>query len=86
MLILPEAVADAGPGSHDRWSAILCHELAHWKRADHLAALVAELLTCLLPWQPLAWVVRARMADLSELACDDWALTHASPVAAQAGP
>jgi protocatechuate 3,4-dioxygenase beta subunit len=78
VLILPDTMT----GSAREWSAILCHELAHWKRADHLSALVTEFLTCLVPWQPLAWVLRTRMADLSEIACDDWALTHARTVSA----
>jgi len=75
VLILPESATDRGD-----WSAVLCHELAHWKRADHLASLASEILTCLIPWQPLAWLCRSRMADLSELACDDWALAHARSV------
>ncbi|WP_165227493.1 carboxypeptidase regulatory-like domain-containing protein [Aquisphaera insulae] len=77
VLIVPDH-SQAQPD--DRLAAILCHELAHWKRADHASALVAELLTCLLPWQPLAWLLRSRMADLAELACDDWALAHARSV------
>jgi beta-lactamase regulating signal transducer with metallopeptidase domain len=80
VLVLPEAFVATGLDARDRCSAICCHELAHWKRADHLSALATELLTCLLPWQLLAWAVRARMADLAELACDDWALTHARAV------
>ena len=75
VLILPDSATDL-----DHGSAVLCHELAHWKRADHLSSLAAEVLTCLIPWQPLAWLCRGRMADLSELACDDWALAHARGV------
>ncbi|QEH32338.1 BlaR1 peptidase M56 [Aquisphaera giovannonii] len=77
VLIVPEAEASL---AGERLAAILCHELAHWLRADHASALVAEVLTCLLPWQPLAWLLRSRMADLAELACDDWALAHARSV------
>ncbi|WP_168221593.1 M56 family metallopeptidase [Aquisphaera giovannonii] len=77
VLIVPDR-DDARPDG--RLAAILCHELAHWMRADHLSALAAELLTCLMPWQPLAWLARHRMAALAELACDDWALAHARSV------
>ena len=56
------------------WSSILCHELAHWKRHDHVSSLLAELMICLLPWQPLFWLVRWRLADLSEEVCDDWVI------------
>ncbi|WZO96313.1 M56 family metallopeptidase [Isosphaeraceae bacterium EP7] len=77
VLIVPDSPSAADTG---HWSAIFCHELAHWTRRDHLSALAGELLTCLLPWHPLAWTLRGRMADLSELACDDWALAHAPGV------
>lgn len=56
------------------WSSVLCHELAHWKRHDHVSALLAELMICLLPWQPFSWLVRWRLADLSEEVCDDWVI------------
>ncbi len=54
------------------WTGIFCHELAHWKRRDHLTGLFAELLTALLPWHPLLWWVRRRLMALSEAVCDDW--------------
>ena len=56
------------------WPSILCHELAHWRRRDHIAGAFAELMTCVLPWQPLLWIVRRRLVDLSEEACDDWVI------------
>jgi hypothetical protein len=56
------------------WSSILCHELAHWKRRDHVSSLLAELMICLLPWQPFFWLARRRLVDLSEEACDDWVI------------
>jgi beta-lactamase regulating signal transducer with metallopeptidase domain len=54
--------------------AILCHELAHWKRRDHWTALLGEVLLCLLPWQPLMWWLRRRQNALSEQAADRWVL------------
>ena len=71
-ILLPEVVRGAEPVD---WVGIFCHELAHWVRRDHLAGLAAELLTCLLPWHPLAWWARHRLGQLSELACDDRALS-----------
>ena len=56
------------------WTAIFCHELAHLKRRDHLWGALAELSVMLLPWNPLTWMARRRLAQLSELACDDWVL------------
>jgi beta-lactamase regulating signal transducer with metallopeptidase domain/thiol-disulfide isomerase/thioredoxin len=56
------------------WSSVMCHELAHWKRRDHLSSLAVELLLCLLPWQALLWLTRHRLTVLSEEACDDWVI------------
>jgi beta-lactamase regulating signal transducer with metallopeptidase domain len=56
------------------WVSIFCHELAHWKRKDHVTGLFCELLLCAVPWHPLLWWARSRLATLSEEACDDWAL------------
>jgi len=60
------------------WVAIFCHELAHWRRLDHLATLASELLVCVLPWNPLAWWAKARLSQIAELACDDWVLACGS--------
>ncbi len=56
------------------WRSIVCHELAHWKRRDHISGLFTELAVCILPWQPLLWWGRKRLMDLSEQACDDWVI------------
>jgi beta-lactamase regulating signal transducer with metallopeptidase domain len=71
-LIVPEGAAGGDPGVD--WVAVLSHELAHWSRRDHLAALAGEVFTCILPWHLLAWWAKGRMAQLAELACDDWVL------------
>jgi beta-lactamase regulating signal transducer with metallopeptidase domain len=62
-------------------AGVFCHELAHRVRKDHWSGLLAELLICLLPWHPLAWLARHRLNQLSELACDDWALSAGVPAA-----
>jgi beta-lactamase regulating signal transducer with metallopeptidase domain len=56
------------------WVDVICHELAHWKRWDHISGLIAELVVCILPWNPLLWWSKKRMVRLSEQACDDWVL------------
>ncbi|MEN6578803.1 MAG: M56 family metallopeptidase [Phycisphaerales bacterium] len=72
-VLLVHARADTHPDGVD-WASIFCHELAHLKRRDHISGLFAELLTALLPWHPLLWWAKARLAKLSEQACDDWVL------------
>jgi beta-lactamase regulating signal transducer with metallopeptidase domain/protocatechuate 3,4-dioxygenase beta subunit len=80
----PVLVLPAGaPGSADGvdWASVLCHELAHWKRRDHLAGLAGEVLAALLPWHLLAWWAKRRLGQLCERACDDWVLASGrSPV------
>ncbi len=56
------------------WSSVVCHELAHWRRRDHLSGLWAELTVCALPWNPLVWMAQRRLVRLSEEACDDWVI------------
>jgi beta-lactamase regulating signal transducer with metallopeptidase domain len=70
ILLVPAAALSAGVD----WPSILCHELAHWKRRDHVTSLVGEMLVALLPVQPLAWWARRRLALLCERSCDDWVL------------
>ncbi|GMV93049.1 MAG: hypothetical protein AMXMBFR82_28270 [Candidatus Hydrogenedentota bacterium] len=57
------------------WATLFTHELAHYVRRDHLADLLSAFVLVALPWHPLAWWARNRLALLSEDACDDWALT-----------
>ena len=56
------------------WVSVFRHELAHLRRRDHWWAMLAEIVCCVLPWQPLAWWARRRLGRLSEQACDDWVL------------
>jgi len=66
-------------GDPVKWSGIVRHELAHWKRRDHLSGLLAELLAAVVPWHPLLWWAKARLLQLSEQACDDWAVADGQP-------
>ncbi len=72
ILLLQRAAADSPPGTD--WASVFCHELAHWRRRDHLSSLFAEVLPALFPWHPLLWWARGRLLTLSEQACDDWVL------------
>ena len=70
-LLLPAGTTDRG---REDLLGVLCHELAHFKRRDHLATLAGELAVCVLPWNPLAWLAARRLSDLSEHACDTWVI------------
>jgi beta-lactamase regulating signal transducer with metallopeptidase domain len=78
VLLLP---ADAAERAEVDWVAVFCHELAHWRRRDHRAGLLAELGVAVLCWHPLAWWAKRRLGLLCEQACDDWVLASgAAPV------
>jgi len=71
VVLLPEE-ARQWPAARRR--EVLLHELAHVRRGDWAARLVAAL-ACAIHWfNPLAWMAAARMRDEQELACDDTVL------------
>ena len=74
------------PASASEWSAermrvVLLHELAHARRGDWLLQMAAEALRCVWWFNPLAWMVRARLRRESEHAADDLVLARGVPPA-----
>jgi len=63
----------------DRIRVVLRHELAHVRRGDWLVQLAGELLRILHWFNPLAWIVCARLRSESEQACDDEVLRGGVP-------
>jgi len=62
------------------WAGVACHELAHCMRQDHISGLIAEMMACLLCWNPLSWLAKKRLVWLSEQACDDWVVAGEQPI------
>jgi beta-lactamase regulating signal transducer with metallopeptidase domain len=77
ILLVPAGIPETQKGVD--WVAVFCHELAHWRRSDHMAVLASQVLGCLVPWNPLAWWAMGRLGQLAELACDDWVLASGLP-------
>lgn len=77
------------PASARGWDAgrrreVLLHELAHVRRGDWAARLLAALV-CALHWfNPLAWMAARRLRDEQELACDDAVLAGGASASAYA--
>jgi|GEM_PF-3964996 len=70
-----------GHSAINDWQAVFCHELAHIARRDGQSRVAMELLVTLLPWQPLAWLLRREFRVACEQACDDWSVAAgADPV------
>ncbi|HVX13532.1 MAG TPA: M56 family metallopeptidase [Pirellulales bacterium] len=71
LVLVPVGTVAAGPID---WVGVFRHELAHWKRRDHLARSIARLATIVFPLHPLTWIAAWRLHALSERACDVWAV------------
>ncbi len=54
--------------------SLLAHELAHLARRDPAALNLTQIAASLFFIQPLVWVARRKLYDLSELLADDWAI------------
>lgn len=77
VVILP---AQAAGWSEERLELVLLHELAHVKRRDCMAVMVAEIALALWWFHPLAWLARRSIRRDAELAADDLVLrTGARP-------
>jgi TonB family protein len=50
---------------------VLCHEQAHMRRGDPLWSLLAQIMSALLWFHPLAWLSLSRFRLDQELACDE---------------
>ena len=62
--------------SDEQQDALLAHELAHLARRDPLWLPITQLLVSVFFFQPLNWLARRRLRELSELLCDSWAVAH----------
>jgi TonB family protein len=67
-IILPAAARE---WAADRIRVVLCHELAHIRRGDWAAQMMAELLRSIYWFNPLMWMASTRLRRESEQACDD---------------
>jgi TonB family protein len=72
LILLPRTARDWDDA---RMRAVLLHESAHVRRRDCLAKHVAQAARALVWWNPLAWILAARLGREQELACDDAVLS-----------
>jgi TonB family protein len=62
-----------------RLRAVLLHESAHVRRHDCVAKHIGQVARALLWWNPLVWMLAARLAHEQELACDGEVLAAGVP-------
>ena len=72
-LVRPKVVlpAAASQWTDERLRIVLRHELAHVRRGDWAAQMLAEVLRAVYWFNPLIWIACRRLRDASERACDD---------------
>lgn len=58
----------------EQQEGMLAHELAHLARWDPLWLVISHVLTCVFFFQPLNWVARRRLREISEVLSDEWAV------------
>jgi len=80
-IILSESDASAPAG---KLRAVLLHELAHLRRADCLANLLARVVCGVFFFQPLVWVLARRMEEASDEVADDIVLSAGVPATSYA--
>ena len=69
----------------ERRRVVLLHELAHVKRADWPALLLAELSAAVYWFHPLAWWLTRRVRRDAETACDDLVIASGTKPSVYAG-
>jgi len=76
--------ADARDWSEERRRVVLLHELAHIRRGDLAAQLIARAAVSLFWWNPLVWMAWREFVKERERAADDLVLTAGEPATAYA--
>jgi bla regulator protein blaR1 len=69
VLILPEGITDHLTTA--QFESVLAHELCHARRRDNLAAAVHMVVEALFWFHPLVWLIRVRLLEERERACDE---------------
>ncbi|HEX9942685.1 MAG TPA: M56 family metallopeptidase [Thermoanaerobaculia bacterium] len=62
--------------SDEQQEGMLAHELAHLVRRDPFWLVVGQAVSCVLFFQPLNWVARRRLREISEMLSDEWAVAR----------
>jgi beta-lactamase regulating signal transducer with metallopeptidase domain len=62
--------------TEEQQEGMLAHELAHLARRDPFWLLLAQGIACALFFQPLNWIARRRLREISEMLSDEWAVAR----------
>lgn len=76
LLIFPEMLLDRL--DQEATGTLLVHELAHYRRRDHLVRIVALVATGFFWWHPVVWYARRAIEAVEEECCDAQVLKAAT--------
>lgn len=76
LLIFPELLLDRL--DEEATGTLLTHELAHYRRRDHLVRIVALVATGFFWWHPIVWYARRAIEAVEEECCDALVLKAAT--------
>jgi beta-lactamase regulating signal transducer with metallopeptidase domain len=83
ILLMPTTFLETASGAD--FDTAVCHELAHISRMDFQMNLICELVSLGVSFHPAAWLMKARINQTRELACDDLAVEKLSTPTLYAG-
>src|ERR1035441_10096804 len=83
ILLMPTTFLETA--SEADFDSAVCHELAHISRMDFQMNLICELVSLGVSFHPAAWLMKARINQTRELACDDLAVEKLSTPTLYAG-
>lgn len=83
VLLLPEGITNHL--SPAQLNAVLAHELCHVRRRDNLAIAIHMIAEALFWFHPLVWLIKVRLIEEQERACDEEVLRLGSDPAVYAG-
>jgi beta-lactamase regulating signal transducer with metallopeptidase domain len=83
ILLMPATFLETA--SEADFDSAVCHELAHISRKDFQVNLICELLSLGVSFHPAAWLIKSRINQTRELACDDLAAEKLSTPTLYAG-
>lgn len=75
-ILLPRAFMDQLDG--EARDAVILHELAHFRRGDHLVRLFEAVCLAVFWWHPGVWIARRELQNAEEECCDAWVVSVTS--------
>jgi TonB family protein len=60
--------------THEEFFSALAHECAHMKRGDFRKNLIYEIVSLVIAFHPVTWILKSKIAQTREMICDDMAV------------